>query len=106
MKAKLTNGRGGTLMVEYSRTNVHINNSYAVAKTDIPDWIEQIKSFGKLYGYEYSRSNKSWDREWKAHNVLYKWGIEPNRTKDVDLDEGETLLRRIGYFLLSIFCTN
>lgn len=102
MRAKLTNGKGDVLMVDYSKTNVHVNDSYVISKADIADWVNIIKSFGKLYGYTYARSNASWIREWKAHNLLYKWNIEPNRTKDVDLDEGETLFRRICYFLLSI----
>lgn len=104
MKTRLTNGIGDALTVEYSKTNVRIDSSCTVAKEDIAGWIEQIKSFGKLYGYEYTRSNKSWAREWKAHNVLYWWGIEPYRTRDVDLDEGETLLRRIAYLFLSFLC--
>lgn len=103
MNMKLTNGKGDTLMVKYTKTNIHIYNSYAVKKSDIANWIKQIRSFGKLYGCTYMRSDKSWIKEWKAHNVLYKWGIEPDRTKDVDLNEDETLLRRICYSLLSIF---
>ena len=103
MNAKLTNNKGDILIVEYSKTNVHVNDSYAVAKADIADWVKQIKSFGESYDYTYTRTDKSWINEWKAHNVLYKWGIEPDRSKHVDLDEGETLLIRICYFLLSIF---
>lgn len=104
MRAKLTNGKGDILMVDYFKTNVHITSSYAVAKTDIADWVERIRSFGEMYGYEYARTKSSWRREWKAHNVLYRWGIELSRTRDVDLDEGETLLRRIVYYFLSFLC--
>lgn len=104
MNTKLTNGKGDTLVVKYSKTNVHIDDSYAVAKADIADWVEQIRSFGEMYGYEYDRPKSSWRREWKAHNVLYRWGVEPNRTRDVDLNEGETLARRIAYYFLSFLC--
>ena len=53
--------------------------------------------------FAYKRTIGSWLREWRAHNVLYKWGYQPDRTKSVDLNEDETQIRKIGYFLLSIF---
>lgn len=102
MNIQLTNNLGETLTVNYSSNNVHIYNSHLVAKTHIKDWVKEIKAFGIENGYVYSRSDRSWINEWKAHNLLFKWNIEPNRTKDVDLNEGETFLRKIGYFLLSI----
>ena len=48
------------------------------------------------------RSVASYIREWRAHNLLYKWNIKVESTKDVDLDIKETWLRRFGYFILSI----
>ena len=102
MNAKVTNARGESLDVRYSATNVHINNSYLVGKDRIPEWVKVIKSFGEQNGYTYSRSNQSWINEWKAHNLLYKCGVSPNRTRDVDLNEDETSIRELGYSLLSI----
>ena len=101
MNIKLTNHKRETLIVEYSPTNVRIYNSYAVDKSDMSDWIARIRIFGEQYGYVYSRTNQSWANEWEAHNLLFKLGICPTRTKDVDLNEDETALRKIGYFLLS-----
>jgi hypothetical protein len=72
-----------------------------VPKTDIIDWIKEIKSIGEQYGYVYTRTIQSWANEWKAHNLLFAWGVEPSRTKDVDLNEDETSLKRFGYFVLS-----
>lgn len=102
MEIILENKPKGNLKVCYSNTNVHINDSYIISRRDIPSWVERIKSFGEQNGYTYSRSNKSWIREWKAHNLLFKWGIEPTRTRDVDLNEDETAIRKVGYFLLSL----
>lgn len=102
MRIELINNSGKTLTIEYSEPNVHIYNSYAISKADIADWIEQIKSAGEENGYTYLRSNKSWEREWHAHNLLFKWGIKANRAKDVDLNEDESLLRRLLYWLLSL----
>lgn len=48
------------------------------------------------------RSVKSYVREWRAHNVLFGWGIEEARTKDVDLNVNETGFRRFCYFFLSL----
>jgi hypothetical protein len=103
MRIQLTNHQGDTLTIDYSKTNVRIIDSYNVTKRDMDDWIEQIKSCGETHGYRYARSNNSWRKEWKAHNMLYRWRIAPCRTKDVDFNEDESLLRRFGYFILSIF---
>lgn len=102
MRTELTNSSGKTLTIEYSKSNVHIYNSFTISKTDIADWIQQIKSFGEENGYIYLRSNKSWEREWNAHNLLFKWGIKADRAKDVDLNEDESLLRRLLYWILSL----
>lgn len=47
------------------------------------------------------RSIKSYLREWRAHNLLYKIHIAEESTRDTDLNVNEKLIRRIGYFLLS-----
>lgn len=101
MKARLTNGRDEFLDITYSHANVHINDSYAVASKDIPDWVSRIMTYGAENGYVYARPEQSWIDEWRAHNLLFKWGVLPSRTKDVDLNESESMLRRFGYFLLS-----
>ena len=47
------------------------------------------------------RSVDSYVREWKAHNVLYRWGIFPDSTGDTDLSIRESALRRLGYLVIS-----
>ena len=103
MRTTLTNDRGESLYVTYSLTNVHITDSYAVPSKSISDWVTRIISYGAKNGYTYERSAKSWVEEWKVHNALYKLGIQKSRTKDVDLNEDETVLRKLGYCLLSKF---
>ena len=102
MNAKLINERGESLDVTYSSSNVHIKDSYTVASKNIGDWVTRIITYGAENGYAYTRPAKSWVDEWKAHNLLYKWGVAPDRTKDVDLNENETSIIKLGYFLLSI----
>ena len=48
------------------------------------------------------RSEGSYLREWIAHNALFSLGIETTRTQDTDLDVDEPLIRRIGYFIVSL----
>lgn len=104
MQIQVTNALNATLTVEYSSTNVHIVNSYKVAPADIAGWVDRIRKVGQENGYTYPRTDKSWIREWKAHNVLYKFGIYPDRTKDVDLNNNEPPLRKLAYLLLSFMC--
>lgn len=51
---------------------------------------------------KFDRSYKSLVREWIAHNRLYKWGIKPEKTKDVDLEFNETTFHKLVYWLLGM----
>ena len=102
MEILLQSENKGNLKVRYSRTNVHVYDSFMVPSKDIEFWVTYIVLQGDKSGFVYSRSADSWIREWKAHNLLFKLGIEPARTRDVDLNEDETTIRKVGYFLLSL----
>lgn len=102
MEIEVTNAHGQSLLVKYSTTNVHINNSYTINKSDIAAWVKLIKEAGIKNGYIYPRSESSWIREWKAHNLLFKMGIYPERTRDVDLELNEKALYKTAYFILSL----
>lgn len=84
--------------------NIHIQDSYLIhKKSEMNELLLTIKQeYPNLLVFE-KRSINSLIREWRAHNLLYKLGLFKNRTKDVDLDIYETALRRICYFILSIF---
>lgn len=93
-----------SLKIILTPTNVHIVTSFQITdrkgKEEVIDYILKV---AKEYGFEYKRSKKSWIREWSAHNTLYQWNYQRERTGSVDLNEDESLFRRFCYFFLSLF---
>lgn len=90
------------------RCNVSDNNIQIVDSWIIKDKSKMTEILGQLRN-DYpnnkvlnSRSNESLIREWKGHNLLYKFNILPSHTKDVDLDINRNAFYDIGYFLMSI----
>jgi hypothetical protein len=87
--------------------NIHIQNSHTVTNTkdmeEIIDTIMAHSCYTYLVKYGYNRTKSSMIREWKAHNILHKSSFEVNRTASVDLDQGESILRKILYAILSLF---
>lgn len=49
-----------------------------------------------------TRTIKSYAREIKAHNRLYKLGLFKNHTKDTDLEEKTNKVKELIYTILSI----
>lgn len=49
-----------------------------------------------------ARPVRSYIREWRAHNTLFRWGVEEYRTRDADLNIDEKKIRRFCYFFLSL----
>jgi hypothetical protein len=95
---------GNLIQVEYNSNNIHIFNSYKIKrKRDMKRILMLIRYASFNRGIFYSRKEKSWIREWKAHNVLYKLGIKKVSTRHTDLNENESIFRRFGYFILSLF---
>ena len=93
-----------SLIVQYSKTNVHIKVSYIIKDDALKKkFLDLIIMKGKLLGFEYKRTFNSWLREWKAHNTLYNWDYKRERTADVDLNENESFLKRFIYSILAIF---
>ncbi len=96
------------IKVRISSTNAHIVDSYKITKVeDMKLYIKFIRDIAfEAYGFIYSRTEKQWLNEWKAHNLLYSKGYKQSQTKDVDLNEGETIIRQFLYWILSIFYKN
>ena len=94
---------GFPLRCFYNKKYLRIDDSYKVEDkytyTMSKDIMELIK---KKSNIEYKRSLESWTIEWIAHNRLYKLGLFKKHTKDVDIDENESLFRRICYHIISI----
>lgn len=78
--------------------NIKIIDSFKY--TDRETQVATIKLFMSKYDWFNARSLKSYVREWRAHNRLYKLGLFKDRTKDVDLNVAEKWYRRLGYFFL------
>ena len=87
--------------------SLHIRNSHRVKKRkDIEAALEYIRAMPEYVALKeagYTRTPKSEYNEWRAHNVLYRLGIARERTKSVDIDQNESMLRRFVYAVLSIF---
>lgn len=89
------------LSCSLSKTNLHIKDSYKIK--DPKEKEEVILHLLELEP-DYERRNvPSLIREWKAHNILYKWGMFKDSTRDVDLDVYESRIHRLGYWILATF---
>ena len=93
------------ITVDYKNLNIHIQDSWKIDNAkelnSVIDDLMKGERFTKLAAAGYTRTKASLIREWKAHNVLYRWGYEKERTGSVDLDQNESRKRRIAYFFLS-----
>lgn len=88
-------------IIEYDAGNVRIVDSWKVETEVFMEYI--LKEFIKETGYESRRSIKSWIREWKAHNRLYRLGLFRSHTKDTDLEENEYWWRLVVYNIIGRF---
>lgn len=95
------------VIINIDHLNIHITNSYQVKSgkemEQIIDMIMNKSYYQQLTAAGFTRSKGSLLREWKAHNLLYNWGYEKERTGSVDLNQNESRCHRIGYFILSLF---
>jgi hypothetical protein len=93
-----------TITCHISKSVITIKDSWLVKKVaDMKTILEMIKKRARRHGIVYSRSEASWIREWKAHNLLYNMNFKRNHTADTDLAENESAFRRFCYFFLSLF---
>lgn len=82
--------------------NLHLENSYRVKKlSSIKQEVHKYYSDGHLTS---ARTEGSYVREWEAHNWLYRHGLFVSHTKDVDLNDDESLIRRAGFNV--IYCVS
>ena len=95
---------GNNIVINFNQFNIHIVDSYKVKrKKDMKLILSCIEGAAFNKGIFYSRTDNSWIREWKSHNMLYKLGLFKSHTRDTDLEEKESIFRRIGYFVMTIF---
>lgn len=76
--------------------NLHIKESYKIRRlSDMMDYLIEHKcELGD------SRSMESYLIEWRAHNIMYDLGLFRSHTKDVDLNDDESMTRRIAYAII------
>ena len=87
----------------YNKDNVHIQDSFTTtSKEEMITILKAIRVEAAKNGYFYDRDNKSWLTEWCAHNRLYNWGFEEERTGSVDLNESESKIRLLLYSIIAI----
>lgn len=84
--------------IQYNSNFVRIVNSYLI--TNEKKMILILILFKKRTNYQSKRSYKSWLKEWKTHNRLYRLGLFRSHTRDCDLEENEKLHRLIAYQIL------
>ena len=87
--------------IEYDAGNIRILDSYKVHSKAYMEMILNV--FLIKTGFISKRTIKSWIKEWKSHNRLYKLGLFTNHTKDCDLEENEKIHRLIIYEILGRF---
>ncbi|WP_298061702.1 hypothetical protein [uncultured Rikenella sp.] len=97
MKVKLTNKLNNNIIYcELTNNNISILNSYKIkSKKEMKIFLEVLPL------YTIKRNINSCLNEWVAHNRLYKLGLFKEHTINTDLSKNESILRRIGYYLLS-----
>jgi hypothetical protein len=84
------------------KNNIRISDSYKVeAKAEMIEILARVRADAEAQGFTYKRPIRSWLREWQAHNFLYVIGIARKRTGSVDLNEDESLLKRLCYNILA-----
>ncbi len=89
------------LEINISETNIHLHDSFTIHSKKEKEFIlnEIIKAFPEILNY---RTFKSMLREWRAHNILYRFNILRDRTKHTDIEFKQKLKFKIGYFLISL----
>lgn len=87
--------------ISYTKENTHIPNSYLVNNKDtISAYVDWIIDFRKAMKYTVSRSKESYIREWLGHNKLYELGLYKSHTKDVDLNENNSVIEELIWLII------
>ncbi len=86
--------------IQYDDRNIKIIDSHNIESESEMEYI--LLLFKRETGYISRRTRKSWVKEWKAHNRLYKLGLFKSHTTDCDLEENEKWYRLFAYQILGI----
>lgn len=88
------------MKVRYTRIKTIIYDSYLM--TNVKKQVEDIINERVDMDLETTRTLKSYIRETKAHNRLYKLGLFRKHTKNCDLEENIKCWKEIIYFIIGV----
>lgn len=84
--------------------NIHIKDSYLIVNDKEKNIIlQEINNQLKNQNIVFNRTIPSQLREWKGHNTLYQFNYKRSSTGSVDINENETLIRKILFTILGLF---
>ena len=86
------------MKVRYTRVKTIIYDSYLL--TNVKKQVEDIINKRVDMDLETTRTLKSYIRETKAHNRLYKLHLFRSHTQNTDLEEDIKLWKEIVYFII------
>jgi len=88
------------MKVRYTRIKTIIYDSYLM--TDVAKQVEDIINERVDMDLKTTRTLKSYIRETKAHNRLYKLGLFRKHTRNCDLEENIKWWKEIIYFIIGV----
>lgn len=86
------------MKITYTEDNTHVEDSYK--ETNINLSVSYIIRERYLRHLPQTRTFESYVREWKGHNRLYKLHLFRSHTKDVDLNENNSILEELIWLIL------
>lgn len=88
------------MKVKYTKNKTTIYDSYLMK--NVSKEVKEIIKERQEKEYKTNRTLKSYIRETKSHNRLYKLGLFRKHTKNCDLEEDIKLWKEIVYFIIGI----
>ena len=85
-------------MITFTKDNTHVEDSYK--STDIGLEVCYIIRERYVRGLPRTRTYESYVREWKGHNRLYKLHLFRSHTKDVDLNENNSVIEELIWLII------
>lgn len=78
---------------------IKIIDSYMMSEAEFYSALDEIQSLYPEH-IAFKRSRKSMYLEWRAHNLLYRFGIKKSKTADVDLEYPQPWYMKVIYWIL------
>ena len=86
----------------YSKYNTKIVDSYKLNDLEVEIVVDDIIKDRIEKNLPVTSTRDSYIAEVKAHNRLYKLGVQRERTKDADLEENINVFRNLAYKFLGL----